>query len=123
MLKDIKNFVIRLQGEDEAVKKRWLIALTSVSVVFVIVLWAFYLNLTVISVAAPENALVVQKPGFFGIFAAGFSVIGDKTTTGLANSFVYFSNKAKTKNQLIVDRGSHSFVYKNLDELPVRPLP
>jgi|AP45_3_1055517.scaffolds.fasta_scaffold03369_2 hypothetical protein len=122
MSKDIKSFIARIQKSDEETKKRWLIVFSVISSIIVIGLWAVYLNFTTVSVIA-ANPLKNQRPGFLRIFSTGVSVVGDKTTTGLANSYVYFSDKAKSENKFLINKEDHNFIYQEIKPLPNRPLP
>ncbi|MFH1759402.1 MAG: hypothetical protein ABH822_02475 [Patescibacteria group bacterium] len=119
----MKQFIKNLQNADKETRKRWLIILTSSSALAVIALWGVYLNFTLASVDSLTGDMVQNNPGFFQIFSKGFSTIGGKTATGLANSYVYFSGKAGEENAFVIDRGSHRFVYQELEPLPIRDLP
>jgi hypothetical protein len=122
MSKDIKSFISRIQESDENTKKKWLIILSSISSVIVIGLWAVYLNFTTASITA-VNPMQEKKPGFFKVFFTGASVVGDKATTGLANSYVYFSDKTKSENKFSINKDEHNFIYKEIKPLPNRQLP
>ena len=123
MIKDLKSFIVRLQNSDEATKKRWLIIFSSAATIIIVVLWAAYLNYTVLSVEGSANTLVAGRPTIFKIFTAGFSVVGKKTETGLANSLIYFNKRITSENKLTIDRSNHNFILESLDPLPIRQLP
>ena len=89
-----------LQQLDESSKKRWLLILTSISVVVVLVLWAFYLNATVVSV----NNVNTKHVSNWDIFKTGLNVIGGKVEYGLANSYVFFHEKIKDGNTFTITK-------------------
>ena len=122
MNKGIKGFIYRIQESDEGTKRKWLIILSSVSSIIVIGLWAVYLNFTTTS-AITANSMNNKKPGFFKIFSTGASVVSGKTATGLANSYVYFSDKAKSQNKFLINKEDHNFIYQEIKPLPNRQLP
>jgi len=123
LTEDLKRFIKRLQRSNDAAKKRWLVILTAASSLLVIILWVGYLKLAVVAVAVPSGGLAGDQPGFWGTLKNGFSAVRDKTTFGLANSYVYFSKKAQTKNQFTIRRSGQDFIYGDLEKLPTRPLP
>ncbi len=115
----IKN----IQNMNESSRKMWLVFLTIISMILVILLWSFYLKITVASATQPSNYPGRSGLGILQIFSTGFSVISGKTVSGLANSYVYFDEKFKTKNQFSISRGGQNFIYDELENLPVRDLP
>ena len=100
MLKELKNFIIKLQNLDELAKRKWLVGLTSITVVLVVILWGFYLSWTIEAVGNPN---VIRKPSAWDIFNKGLEVVGSKVETGLANSYTFFYNKAAQGNTFEVN--------------------
>ena len=123
MANKLKKFVVNLQKSEDAVKKRWLIALTTVSTLLVILVWAVYLNVNLSSISAPADSKIAEKPGLIKIFGVGLEAVSEQSIVGLTNSFVYFNNKFQTANNFTISRGNPNFIWDELEKLPSRPLP
>ncbi len=101
MSKSLKNFIAELQELDEGSKKKWLFGLTTISVVIILLLWAMYLNVTVVAVDTRNAPTRVSN---WNVFKTGLEVIGDKIEYGLANSYVFFHEKINDGNTFTVTK-------------------
>lgn len=76
----VEQYVRKLQREDEALKRRWLVLGTVVAMVVVVVLWVGYLRLTLPSVATTgageEVAAAYGEESLFSTLKRGLGVIG-----------------------------------------------
>ncbi len=70
----------------ETLKRRTLVALSSVSVAAIIVLWIFYMNYAIGSPVEPAS----PDAGASAIFMKGTDVIAASVRNGLVNSYLYF---------------------------------
>jgi hypothetical protein len=82
MFKKLKNLLENIQNSDEATKKRWLIGVTSVSMVLIISLWLVYIKFTLESFtsSAQEQKSVV---GFWQIFKNGLTIVSQSIKEGI----------------------------------------
>lgn len=80
----IINFFGRIRNERDHIRRRWLISLTSVSSLVVIMLWVFYANSFIPSIAEyddkykPKAVAVAEAPRQFGVletFSAGVGYV------------------------------------------------
>ncbi len=98
----IQHFIGELQRADLKTRKRWLIGLSGVSMIFVVILWVVYLNVTFPSYnsndiagtatstqqetaeAAPQQETVPQTSGtsFFDTLGRGLRILGGEITNG-----------------------------------------
>ena len=86
------------QAEENAKKKRALIALSSASVAAIVALWILYMNWTL---AAPD---AVPQAGGAEIFGTGMRTITRTVETGLINSYLYFHAAATTGTTFVISR-------------------
>lgn len=122
--KNKKNFLTHLQNSNDTIKKRWLIIFTIIGTAIAIVIWSFSLNYSINSISGSSDIEQTDsRPGFLNVLNLGLSVLIGKTSTGLANSYVYFNEKIKSDNQFIVNKADLNFIYQGLDPLPKRELP
>ncbi len=101
MSKSLKDFIRELRRLDESAKKRWLVGLSAVSIILVIIIWAMYLNATIRAVNDPT---VIPQPSAWDIFKTGFQVLSERTEVGLANSYLFFYNKAATGKTFTIEK-------------------
>ncbi len=101
MPKSLKSFISELQQLDENSKKKWLFGLTAISVVIILLLWAIYLNATVVAV---NDYNAQTKVSNWDVFKTGLEVVGDKVEYGLANSYVFFHEKINDGNTFTITK-------------------
>jgi hypothetical protein len=74
MFKRLKTLLRRIQNSDEAIKKRWLVGATAISMILIIGLWLGYVNSTIKS-AGDDDQNRESSIGFWQVFRNGLSVI------------------------------------------------
>ena len=116
----IKNFFLNLQQSDEATKKRWLMILTSSSMLVVIGLWSVYINLTIQNLGEKNQN---QAPGFLETFKNGIAVLskeaGSKTSQLMAN----LQAATSRTNSIIIQPENFNAVLQDLEEIKPKKLP
>lgn len=87
----LREFIENLQNSDYAVKKRWLIGLSGVSIIIVISLWLIYLNYAVKTVGVGE----IKEPeiGFWRIMTTGSAAVFNQMENGFQNLFYKIIHK------------------------------
>lgn len=124
MFKMLKNFIVKLQNSDDAIKKVWLVVLSGVTMVIVISLWMVYLNSSLITKVGPSANPVAQKetaptkkiesdePGFLAIFGAGVKTIFDQVKT-----------KFLSVKNIVIESPERNFVAEEVEPIPPTKLP
>jgi len=107
----ILNKIKKLRRADDATKKRWLFGATTISMIFVIALWVFYLNMTLPSINKEKKiAEVNNEESLSKIFKNGLGVIsGD--FQGKFNELKFqfnhkldsFKNEIQKNNELLIE--------------------
>lgn len=103
MWKSIKNFIIRLQSSDESVKKRWLIAVSVITMIFVIGCWLIYLNYTIEKIGVVENE-IADSTSFRQVFKTGLVITGQSIKNVTKNLISDIMDKIKSKNTIIIEK-------------------
>ena len=116
--KPMKNFIIKIQNSDEATKKRWLIILSSASMVIVISLWVIISNLINGQIWTSESATGSSTPRT-GFVADVISLVRRRTL----NTFDYFGSKLGQPKEIVIDKEAGSFVPKGLNQIQPATLP
>lgn len=79
MFESLKNKLKQIQESNEAVKKRWLIALSCISMIIVISVWLALLNSSIKSAKndniKPTETKIETEIGFWQTFKTGLKVI------------------------------------------------
>ncbi len=94
MFKKFGGFIRNIQRSDDRTKKKWLVIFSGLGMIFIVVLWVFYLNVTLPQIAPIQEGTsteaVVPTPSdnvpgnsFLDTFARGWTVVWD----GLKNNF------------------------------------
>ena len=73
----IRQYVEHLRDRDERAKRRWIIQAAIVSIISIIALWIFYLNLALPRVyeSPAKSTETAKKPAFLGVFARGITAL------------------------------------------------
>jgi hypothetical protein len=76
MFEKIKIFLNKIQNSNEAVKKRWLIGATAVSMILVVSFWLIYMQSTI---QFSNNNIEKQESGvgFWQIFKNGLAIFSN----------------------------------------------
>jgi len=117
------QFIKQIREANELVRKRWLIAFSTITVLAVIGLWLVYFNTTLTTINSPTNNQLADKSGPIPTLKVGLSATSKKTITGLANSYVFFKDKFSDRNGFTISRANQNFIWDDLEEVPVQKLP
>lgn len=120
MIEKIQNFFLELQQSDETTKKRWLVILTSGSMVIVISLWAVYLNFTIANLNEDRNP---KQNDFLSVFNNGLQIITDKTGAQLSQVIANLQTLANKTNSVTIQPSDTDFQPKNLEDIKPQKLP
>ena len=114
----IKDFIIKIQNSNEAIKKLWLFVFSGISMAVVVGLWMVYLNTIVAKVespkqivSAPAAAPAYQEPGLLEIFGAGVKVIFDQ-----------FKEKLAVTNNIFIKNPEINFIAEGVEQIPATSL-
>lgn len=121
MMQKIQNFFLELQQSDENTKKRWLVILTSGSMLAVILLWAVYLNFTIEDLNAPSKKS--NEAGFLKTSQVGLRVISREIGLKLSEAAAYLNSLAKQTNSITLEAASINLILKDLEAVTPRRLP
>ena len=121
----IQNFFLKLQKEDEPVKKRWMVALTSASMLIVTVFWGFYFNATIKTI---ETAgISEQETGDNNFLAAvknGAGIISKETGLKLSKLVDSIQTIANKTNSITINKTDNDFlIKKDLEDVAPKKLP
>lgn len=121
MINKIQNFFWELQQSDEGTKKWWLFLLSGSSMVIVLILWSFYINMTIQSLnnkeAYPENA------GVLSIFKNGVMVLSEDSGLKLSKLTDYLKTLLSKKNSVTIQGANFNFIVNGLEEVNPKKLP
>ena len=121
MLHKIQNFFWELQRGDEDTKKRWLILLSGSSMLVVLILWSFYINMSIQSLnsqeAYPENA------GVLSILKNGVVVLSEDSGLKLSKLTDYLKTLLSKKNSVTIQGANFNFIVNGLEEVAPKKLP
>lgn len=87
MFESLKNKLKRIQESDEATKKKWLVAMSAISMIIVIGLWLAYMNYSIKTVDKnlAETKMEKSETDFWEVFKKGLSVIGNSAKDKIKN--------------------------------------
>jgi hypothetical protein len=125
----MKNFIHRVQNSDESTKRFWVVLFSGTSMLLVVALWLFYINMTIARVEGPSKRLTtndsrlatadlqqtandIKTPGFLEIFASGTKII-----------FTEIRERLSVKNEFIIENPKMDFVPQGLPEIKPTKLP
>ncbi|MEK7555393.1 MAG: hypothetical protein AAB516_01070 [Patescibacteria group bacterium] len=103
MWQSIKNFTTRLQNSDDTIKKRWLIGVSAITMIFVIGGWMIYLNYTIEKMGAVENE-IAHSTSFWQVFKTGLLITTQSIKNGTQNLISDIVDKIKSKNTIIMEK-------------------
>ncbi len=137
-MKPLRHHIERIQNGDEATKHFWLYSLSSVSMLFVLVLWGGYMNLAIPGVPG-AIAIEDQKSNFkdqntqteiqitqssTSIFVAGLATIMNGTGIRLSRGIASIKEALLPSGKTIsIDKKPLQFIMKGLENLPEGVLP
>mgnify|MGYP001605912503 CR=1 FL=1 len=135
-MRPLKHHIERIQNSDEATKHFWLYIFSSVTMLFVLVLWGGYMNLAIPSVAGPEIAQsekrkmqnitkeiqITQSPT--SIFMAGIGALVNGTGIRVSRGIAVIKEAILPSNKTInIDKKTPRLIMKGLEKLPEGILP
>ena len=96
LIEKTKRYIQKLQRSDESTKKRWLIGGTAGVMLFLIVLWVAYLEVSLPSVAEIGEVSVPlpeqENETFFSVFVRGIGVVGAQFKARVENAISTLRN-------------------------------
>lgn len=91
----LKRKLYTIQNSDEKTKKRWLTALSGISMAIIIVFWFIYMN-AYLSNLSSEQPVQSSAPSFWSIFKTGLVAIGHSISQKIGDAWSYiFSHLTK----------------------------
>ena len=119
----LKKFIATVQNSEEAVRRRWLILLSGVSMLAVIGLWVFYFNLIVKPVEPEKPVAETARPGFAQIFGAGFKVVLSQLKDTTSGTMKFLKEKLGAAKIITFDKSGRNFIVEDLEKIHKTPLP
>ena len=120
MLQKIQNFFLDLQQSDEATKKRWLVILTSGSMLAVVGLWSVYINLTIQNLGEKNQN---EGPAFLETFKNGISVLSKEAGSNASRLMANLQAATSRTNSIVIQQENFNAVLHDLDEIKPKKLP
>lgn len=71
----------------------------------------------------PSGQKIAEESKTNSILKVKLSSAGEKTVTGLANSYVFFKDKLTNRNGFTISRSNQNFIWDDLEKLPEQKLP
>jgi len=137
-----RGYLEKIRGSDESVKKKFLTITSIILAFFVVVVWIFYLNITISSIAQntaapPEKKVIAEEQkspqntsSFFKTFERGsyiiFQDIKEKTnkiTEWITKKMSVIIDKFTTRNEIIIEGNSLRYAPQIIEPLPKARLP
>lgn len=89
IIRKTKNFIEQIRGAEEAVRRRWVIILSSVASVFVIFLWIGAMSIAIRAPEGPAGFVLREEApseerggGFAAVLKAGVRALGEGVAEG-----------------------------------------
>ena len=117
MLPKLQNFFLELRESDEMTKKRWLFILTSSSMLVVVTLWIFYLNLSVKDLNKKE--LKNSQPEFLLTLKHGMGIIAKQIGLKTSETLDNLKSMTSRTNSITVQGANLNFILNDLE--PIQP--
>jgi hypothetical protein len=110
-MKRSKKFIKKLQSSDEHIKQRWLWGLTAVSGFVVVLVWSFYISLTVEKI----NDQRIRKHTLSQVLSAGLQSVKKDISYGL--------NSVLQSRTITLNQPERKFVYEEIEKTEIVKLP
>lgn len=110
--KNANEWLKKVQRESEAKKRRWLIFLSGIGMLFVVLLWLVYMNISIPALGKPaeKEAAAEKQESFFEVLGKGFEVLGRnigeqiaKTKEGVQNILKRADERINASNEFSVE--------------------
>ncbi|HDH31245.1 MAG TPA: hypothetical protein ENH26_00535 [Candidatus Wolfebacteria bacterium] len=102
-MENLRNFLKKLQNSDEAIKKRWLIGITAIVMIFVISGWLTYLNYSIEKINDVEYK-IDNSTSFWQVFKTGIIIVFQSAKEKTKNLISEIMDKIKSKNTIIMEK-------------------
>jgi hypothetical protein len=122
MIPKIQNFFMEIQQSGEDTKKRWLFILSGSSMFIVLILWIFYINLTVKSLQK-EDVSLQNNTGVFSIFKNGIIVLSKESGLNISKLTDYLKDFLSKKNSVTIQGANFNFIVNGLEDVKPKKLP
>ena len=123
-MNSIRNFFAKIQNSSESVRRRWLVILSSFSMLAVIALWVGYINVIVKPAdIKKEEVLASPRPNFAQVIGAGIKIVARELGTTTTKIVRYLRKQLSTANVITILDTDRNFILDTLDEIPKTPLP
>ncbi len=99
----LKNFINYLQSLDESSKKLWVFILSGISMMFIISIWAVYLNATLKGVEPSAIAEKQQEEKEAENKSALFANFKNNTRAISKNTSAFFNRLFNKQNEIIIE--------------------
>mgnify|MGYP001568763818 CR=1 FL=1 len=108
--KEAKLKLQKLRKRNDVQKKRWVVAVSSISLIVILMLWIVYLNLSLPSfkdktVTREEHPQKTTEGGFFTTFRNGFAALSE----GVQNSLKNFKNPLQKSNEFSFEKNGAQY--------------
>ncbi len=108
-LNKFKKWLLKIQRQNHQEKRKWLIALTTLLMVLILIMWYFYLTKIVMPATSlrkvTENNKEISK---FEVFNKGLEEIFKEAKEQLQISKQILEEQAKKKKELIIEKEASS---------------
>ncbi|MBI4992451.1 MAG: hypothetical protein HZB99_04510 [Candidatus Harrisonbacteria bacterium] len=104
MLQKIQNFFLDLRQKDETAKKRWLMILSSGTMLIIIPLWIVYINLTVRGLNEKEKNN--NGPGFMETMKNGLEITSKEVGSKFSELMASLQELANQTNSITIQGAS-----------------
>lgn len=120
VIRKIKSFFADLQEKDEQEKKRWLIGLTSASMLIILILWIISLNSTLKTLSGPEK--IETENGFLSTLSQGTKVVGGIIGKNLSEISDKIQSYVATTNSVTIQPVNLNFS-NNIEPVSLKKFP
>ncbi len=120
-MEKIQKFFLEIREGDEDAKKRWLVILTSLSMIFVLALWSAYISISIPQIGSPEKKVENDN------FTSTISNVADLAAKNIGLKLSAFADKlgslARRTNSITIEGASFNFTASGLQEVTPKKLP
>lgn len=121
MIIKVQKFLSEIREGDEASKKRWLVVLTSASMLVVIIFWTLYISAAVPQIGSSNRK--VESVTFTSTINNVASLTGKNLGLKLNNLIDNLKTLAGRTNSITIEGASFNFVVNGLEKVSPKKLP
>lgn len=122
-MEKIQKFFLEIREGDEATKKRWLIILTSISMVVVVIFWSLYISISVPQLGSSSKNNAAESGSFTGTISSAVGLAAKNLGLKLNYSIDKLKTLAQRTNSITIEGASFNFVAGGLQEVRPKKLP